>query len=931
MRALLAVAVAAVLAGCQCGPGVPCASDTACAPWGVCGASGFCVTKAAGSDGGTPKAVVPDTQIDFGRVGCGTTLVRKTITLTNSGTGLLSFSTEVTNSSVYAVAPLVGNLVPDETIEIGVSALVPLATVANADLPATLTITTNDPDKKKIALPVKLKGQGVTLVAGTPTFSSATLSDPSQQLPVQLTNTGNLGATLNFAQPLDPQFALSWPGSDAGQGLFVDAGATAVGLTARFKASKIGASMTTAAITFPDPTCGVTAGVIELRGGGLGGEVTLSDAELTFGAGGRVDCGATAPAKTFTLRNTGNLTFNWIGTLGKGASSPFAVMPTSGVVFGTGDAGVTLTVTPAAIPTTASTTQDAFGDVFTIVTDVPGDPGHAVVLHQTANGAVLSFDAPSVDFGLVPLGDTARAPVRVSNTGNAAAAVSFSASHPKFEFTPAGTTTIDGGTSFGFVATYSPDASIGPEAANVTMVSDGGAVLCGPLPAPLTMSGSGSTGSVSYTPVGLDFGAVNCGTTAAPQAVTFKNQGNQAYTITPSLPDAGSPYLFAMSPASGVVAADGGTLTITVTPKAIPPAAPVTVDLFGDTLTVTTDVAGDPPHLIALKMTARGAIFGISATAINFGSVAVGGVGTSQFTVDNTGNAAGTIGFTPAQPTVFGLPRDAGVPANASLIATGSFTPQGVSMVTDTAAISVSPETVLCQPLPFTTLALSGSGTLSNGLAVSPNNLTFGTAGLTPCGTTAAAKTITVTNNAAVPLNLTFSFGIWDGGSPYTVAGPATLGPGDAGTVTVTPKPMPAASATAPDLYGDTLAIQAAGGPVNETHVVALHQTAQGAILTFNPAALTFSAGLGQTQQKSFTVSNGGNLAAAYTLTLGGTNPGAFMVTPTSSSVNPGSGVTENVTFSGELLSPKRTATISVATGVARCGPLPTPVQLTGN
>ena len=132
------------------------------------------------------------------------------------------------------------------------------------------------------------------------------------------------------------------------------------------------------------------------------------------------------------------------------------------------------------------------------------------------------------------------------------------------------------------------------------------------------------------------------------------------------------------------------------------------------------------------------------------------------------------------------------------------------------------------------------------------------------------------------------------------------------------------------ELAATETAVSDAFGRLAAARVMILHPGTT-ELLSFNPTALFFTGGLGQTQQKNFTVSNGGNLAAAYTLAIGGSNPGAFSVNPTSSSVSPGFGVTETVTFTGELLSPKRTANVSLSTSVARCAPIPAPVQLTGN
>ena len=66
---------------------------------------------------------------------------------------------------------------------------------------------------------------------------------------------------------------------------------------------------------------------------------------------------------------------------------------------------------------------------------------------------------------------------------------------------------------------------------------------------------------------------------------------------------------------------------------------------------------------------------------------------------------------------------------------------------------------------------------MSSALLLSSTNLTFGP---TPCGTTAQPKTINVTNTSTKILTMTLSLGINDGGSPYTVTGPAQIFPQDA-------------------------------------------------------------------------------------------------------------------------------------------------------
>jgi hypothetical protein len=380
-----------------------------------------------------------------------------------------------------------------------------------------------------------------------------------------------------------------------------------------------------------------------------------------------------------------------------------------------------------------------------------------------------------------------------------------------------------------------------------------------------------------------------------------------------------------MTPSSGVVASDGGTLVLTVAPNQIPQTSAVTPNLFGDTLTVTTDVPSDSPHNIPLRLTARGSVFAISTSSINFGSVLVGVTASGQFTVSNTGNAPGALIFTPINPAVFGMPANAPVDAASSSILSATFSPSGQMAYSDMATITKTASTVLCQPLPSTTISLAGTGSAGNLLALSSSSLNFG---LVPCGTTGTARTVTVTNNSSNQLALTLSLAR-GASSPYTVSGPTTLAAGAMGTVTVTPKLVPAVSSTAADAFADTLSITGAGGPVNETQTVALHETAQGAVLTLNPTALSFT-GNGT---KNFTVNNAGNIPASYTLAVGGADPMRFSVSPSSTTASGGGSVTEAVTYTrpGIYLGGTFTANITLSTSAGLCAPLPGAVSLSGS
>jgi hypothetical protein len=240
----------------------------------------------------------------------------------------------------------------------------------------------------------------------------------------------------------------------------------------------------------------------------------------------------------------------------------------------------------------------------------------------------------------------------------------------------------------------------------------------------------------------------------------------------------------------------------------------------------------------------------------------------------------------------------------------------------DTATMSVAQGTVLCGPLPAGAV-LTGSGTGTTEVDVSPTNLDFG---LVNCGSKAMAQTVTIQNNGTTSFN-------WNGalGTNHYDFNPKSgmLAPGASVTITVTPAQIPNNSAVTADLYADTLTLTT-NAPGDAPHAVALHETAQGAILSFNPTMLNVNARPGQSNQGTFNVVNQGNLTATATLSLMGGQFQLFKLDQTSVNVaGAGGSSMVTVTFSPQSQGGVST-NVSVSTSTALCGPLPMPLQLTG-
>ena len=114
---------------------------------------------------------------------------------------------------------------------------------------------------------------------------------------------------------------------------------------------------------------------------------------------------------------------------------------------------------------------------------------------------------------------------------------------------------------------------------------------------------------------------------------------------------------------------------LTVMPKMMPSTSAVSPNLYGDTLTITTNAPGDDPHTVDLLMTAHGAILEQSTGAMDFGSVLASAPATSTFTVSNSGNAPATVSYT-TKPAAFSVsPQAQVVGAAANYIATARFAP----------------------------------------------------------------------------------------------------------------------------------------------------------------------------------------------------------------------------------------------------------------
>jgi hypothetical protein len=478
-----------------------------------------------------------------------------------------------------------------------------------------------------------------------------------------------------------------------------------------------------------DALCAPLPSPLTLSGTGTQGKVFVSASTLAFGTDpadpdGLVDCGATGISRTFTLSNVGNQAFHVTAlALARGTTSPFAVSPpgTLPLAIPIGG-GITITVTPAAIPAIADPNDATlFRDTLTVTTDAALDAPHALALVMQARGAVIR-DTPLAatwDFATVGFGAIATLTTAIENDGNAAARVSLGGlAQPSVFGLESNPTRALGRTATPVIAQFVPPTASGAWTDQGTLVVSAEGAFCAPLPsqwngAAIALSGRSNAAAPITATGSLLFPATDCGNPPpAAQALVLSNATDVAYPYTLTL-QSGAFYDVA-NPGPGSLPPNG-TAQIVVVPKAVVPGAGVEPGSapYADTLLVT--VATTPPTVISapLAWTLNGAVLSLPEGAgpgLDPSGVAyypADSTGTFSLPIRNDGNApvdvslgaapGDLLSFSPS-PALRLLPGLVTAPA----LLTTSGAPACPS--TTQATIAIAYAGAVCQPLPFSSL-----------------------------------------------------------------------------------------------------------------------------------------------------------------------------------------------------------------------------------
>lgn len=424
------------------------------------------------------------------------------------------------------------------------------------------------------------------------------------------------------------------------------------------------------------------------------------------------------------------------------------------------------------------------------------------------------------------------------------------------------------------------------------------------------------SGMVTTTPI--DFGTAGCGSAPSPASKSYSLENTGPVPVTYS---ATTNSIFTIQGASSGTVAPGATGTITVVAGTVPSTTTAGTVISG-ALFITTNIPGFTSVMVPLTVTAQGGSLVVTTTVVGFGTQQINTTSSPlPFSVQNVGNAPVSVTFGAPTDSEFSISASGSIAPGATLAnASATFSPTSAGAKTATAAVQASG--ALCATPPNLAVSLSGTGGLAS-VNIGPSPLNFSAV---PCGQTAAAQQVTITNGYTTPITYTAALGLAP--SPYAISSKGGSIPGNGQVViTVTPNAIPAQvdlSPTGPS-FNDTLTISTSA-PGTTPVVIPLQETASGAILALNMANTNF----GETSTAAtlpFTVVNTGNLAASVSVGTAGSN--SFSAALSGNTVAPAGGTDPGTATFAPAANGTITSTLSLSASTPLCAPLPAGITLT--
>jgi hypothetical protein len=705
---------------------------------------------AAGSLTATPASV------SFGNVTVGKNQTVP-VAITNMGGEAVTLSSAVTSGSGFSVTGQTPT-----TLNAGQSAtfnaiFTPAAAGAASGM---LTINSN---ASNATLSVPLSGTGVTqgqLGSNPTSFSFGNVQvGTSKSLTGTLTNSGGANVTISAASPSGTGFSLS----GLAPGLTLAAGQS-TSFTVLFSPSTSGAANGSVNIT----SNGINPNLsIPLSGAGVTqGTLTANPTSLAFG---NVQVGSSTSLSE-TLTNTGgsSLTISAAAASGTGFSLS-GLAP--GLTLATGQStSFTVTFNPSA-------SGAASGNVS--VTSTGSDSSLSIPLSGTGmmQGS-LAANPTSIAFGSVQVGTPKSLTETLTNSGGTTLQISAAtANGPGFSLSGlALPVTLNAGQNTSFTIVFNPSAS-GAASGSISITSTGSDSNLS-----IPLSGTGVTqGTLTANPTSLAFGNVQVGN-SANLSETLTNTGGTNLTISAA---AASGTGFSLSGlASGLTLAAGQSTSFTVT------FGPSASGVANGSVNITS-TGSDSSLSIPLSGTGMTAgALAANPTSLVFSSTQVGSSTNLSETLTNTGGSTVAISAVSVTGAVFSISGLNSFPINLtsgqSVTFTATFTPTSAGAASGSLSVVSNASN---SPL---NIALSGTGTASGTLAVSPTNLSFGNVVVGSSSTLNGSLTASGTSVTVTSASLNNSEFVLSGFSPGTIAAGQSI----SFTVTFTPQASGVTSAS---------------------------------------------------------------------------------------------------------------------------------------
>ena len=817
------------------------------------------------------SVTISPTSLSFASINVGSSSSSQSVTITNgssssvtlsagtlSGTNAGDFSVSSTTcaSSLAASASCTASLL-----------FKPTATGARS---ATYSITDS---ASTTPLTVALSGTG-TSSGGTAnaspsslTWGSVAVGSAGGPKPVTLTNSGTSAITISD---------ISFTGTNAGDfsvyqntcGSSLAASASCIA-TILFKPTVAGTR--TATLVFTD-SAGNSPQDVSLSGTATGtssGSVTISPASLPFAS---ITVGSSSASQSVTITNgTASSVTLSAGTFSGTNAGDFAISSTTcgSSLAASASCTASLLFKPTATGARSATYS---------ITDSASTTPLTVALSGTGTSAgSVTISPTSLSFASINVGSSSSSQsVTITNGTSSSVTLSagtLSGTNPG-DFSVSSTTC---GSSLAASASCTASLLFKPTATGARSatysITDSASTT--PLTVALSGTGTSSGGTANASPSSLTWGSVAVGSAGGPKPVTLTNSGTSAITISDisfTGTNAGDFSVYQNTCGSSLAASASCIATILFKP---------TVAGTRTATLVFTDSAGNSPQDVSLSGTATGTSSGsvtISPTSLSFASITVGSSSASQSVTVSNGTSssvtlsAGTLsGTNPGDFSVSSTTCGSSLAASASCSASLLFKPTATGARSATYGITDSASTT---PL---TVALSGTGTSSGTVTISPTSLPFGSVNI---GSSSAAQSVTVSNGTAN--SVTLSAGTLAGTNPgdfsvsSTTCG-SSLAESASCTASLLFKPTAAGARSATYSITDSASTTPLTVALSGTGV-----TSSGGTATASPSSLSFGsiAVNGASGQRYVTLTNNGSSTISISgRSITGADPTDFTIT----------------------------------------------------